>query len=88
MHILSLRRIIQAGFALLLTLSMARSTQARQPAHTHLLIKLSTEARVEPSRALSHYSIERQTPLLVPGWVRVTLPPLQAPDLIAKMQQF
>lgn len=83
----ALKRIIRAGFALLLVLSIARPTQARQSAHTHLLIKLSTEAWIEPSRALSHYSLEQWTPLLVPGWVRVTLPPLRQTHLIAAMAE-
>lgn len=80
-----LRRIVQTGLAVLLTLLMTRPIQARLPARTHLLVKLSPQLWTEPSRALSPYAFEQWTPLLVPGWVRGTLHQTQAVQAMAEM---
>jgi subtilisin family serine protease len=61
------------------------ATEARLSARAHLLIKLHPQAWTEPSRVLSAYAFERWTPLLVPGWIRGTLPQTRLTRSMAEM---
>lgn len=79
------RRILQMGLVVMLALLTTHPTQARPSTRTHLLVKLPPQLWAEPSRALSAYAFEQWTPLLVPGWVRVTLPQTQAARSIAEL---
>jgi len=93
----SLRRLARAGLAALLAVLTIRptkaapdassglATEARLSARTHLLVKLRPQAWTEPSHALSAYAFERWTPLLVPGWIRGTLPQTRMARSMAEM---
>lgn len=81
------RCIVQMGLIVMLVLLTIHPTQARLSARTHLLVKLPPQLWAEPSRALSAYAFEQWTPLLVPGWVRVTLSQTQVARSITELSR-